>query len=317
MKDINVIAITAYEKPELLYIYLEQIYKDQAIYDHCVRIHTEEGYDKDLEKVVEIYQNKFPQVDIKLIVKPKKLNCSHVGFHNILSSYIYSLHETSEYVIIGEEDMIPTDDYITFNKEVYKNFLKKHDKIFCVCHKRRPEIEQSGNPEVLMGDYQCTSPSCVSKKSIIKYMLPWLGNPLYFQNVELFNENFFPNSRIPPRQHTHHDGAIERIMEHFELFALKPDQARAMHVSLKGITTSGRPPEGTLEEKIKEWRWLLNNKEEIIKRSNNPEENKVINLKGPDWKNLKLDVNRNLCHASSWHYDQKNDFKKYIDAHED
>ena len=49
MKDVNVIAITAYEKPELLYIYLEQIYKDQAIYDHCVRIHTEEGYDKDLE----------------------------------------------------------------------------------------------------------------------------------------------------------------------------------------------------------------------------------------------------------------------------
>lgn len=312
MRQKNIIAITAYNKPELLYIYLEQIYKDPTISNYKIRIHTEDGYDKDEDKVVLEYAKKFPNVDIKLICKEKKKDCSLVGYSNILSSYLISAQEGCDYVIIGEEDIIPTDDYIRFNHYVYENFLSKYDKIFCVAHKRRPETELTGDPEILIGDYQCTSPSCVSSKAIKKYMMPFLINPFYFKDVVQFNNVVFPNSRIKPYEHTHHDGAIERMMEHFELFALKPDQARSMHVGLSGIFCKGNPPKGNLYEKIFQWRELIKDGNKVRNLSDHPQDIVVVDLKGPDWSKLKIDTDRNMAKASSWWYDIKNEFKNYI-----
>ncbi len=312
MQSKNIIAITAYNKPELLYIYLDQIYKDSNINKYKIRIHTEEGYDPDENLVVEEYSKKYPEVDIKLLCKKKKKDCSLIGFHNILSSYLISLKEGCDYVIIGEEDIIPTDDYIRFNHYVYENFLKKYDKIFCIAHKRRPETELIGDPEILIGDYQCTSPSCISAKAIKKYMLPFLSNPFYFKDVVAFNQAIFPNSRIKPFEHTHHDGAIERIMEHFELFVLKPDQTRSMHVGLSGIFCGGEPPKGNLSEKICQWKELIKDGNKIRSLSNRPEDIVVVDLKGPKWSELKIDIDRNMAKASSWWYDNKNEFKEYI-----
>jgi len=309
----NIIAITAYNKPELLYIYLDQIYKDATINNYKIRIHTEEGYDKDEDAVIKEYSEKRPDVDIKLICKQKRQDCSLIGFYNILSSYLISLQEGCDYVIIGEEDIIPTDDYIRFNHYVYEKFLSKYDKIFCVAHKRRPEAEMIGDPEILIGDYQCTSPSCVSSKAIKKYMLPFLSNPFYFKDVVAFNQAIFPDSRIKPFEHTHHDGAIERIMEHFELFTLKPDQSRSMHVGLSGIFCNGNPPKGTLIEKINQWKELIKDGNKIRSLSDHPEDIVVVDLKGPQWNNLEIDADRNKAKASSWWYDTENKFKQYVE----
>lgn len=313
MNSKNIIAITAYNKPDLLYIYLEQIYKDITISNYKIRIHTEIGYDKEEDEVIKYYSNKYSSVDLKLIVKPKHPKCSLTGFHNILSSYIISAQEASEYVIIGEEDILPTEDYIKFNDYIYHSFLKKYDRIFCAAHKRRPETELNGDAEIVIGDYQCTSPSCVSVESIKKYMIPFLSHPLYFEDVVQFNNMFFANSRIKPWEHTHHDGAIERIMEYFNLFALKPDQTRSMHVGLSGIFCGGTPPQGTLEERVLQWKELIKDGDKIRKLSNHPQDIVVTDPKGPTWNYLRLDLDRNKAKASSWWYDTKNEFKKYIE----
>ena len=64
----NTIAIVAFNKPDLLYLYLEQIFCEPTIADYQIQIHTEEGYDKEQDEVLDYYTNKYPHVDITQIV---------------------------------------------------------------------------------------------------------------------------------------------------------------------------------------------------------------------------------------------------------
>jgi len=307
----NVIAITIYNKPDLLYLYLEQLEKSGELKDYKLRLHTEEGYDPEENVVIEDFKKRNPDVDTKLYIK-RKINCPLTGFHNILSSYTMSAIEADEFVIIGEEDMLPTEDYLRFNRVCYEKYLSKYDRIFAIAHKRRPEVEQQGYGDVLMGDYQLTSPSCISVKAIDNYITPYLQDELFFSNPIAYNMQRFNNLRIAPHDHTHHDGALERMMLANNLFALKPDQARSMHVGLSGIFCRGNPPQGTLEERVAQWRELIKDGDKLRSLSTIPSDIVVTNPQGPYWEDLKLDTERNLAKASTWFYDDANDFKDYI-----
>ena len=240
------------------------------------------------------------------------------GFYNILSAYLYAADQkdAGEFVIVGEEDMLPTKDYIRFNKYIYDNFLKRYPQIMGAAHKRRPEAELNGDPELLMGDYQCTSLSVISIDAINKYLRPFLSNELIYIDPVKFYFEKFPFSRINANDHTHHDGAIERIMEYFKLFVLKPDQTRSMHVGLSGIFCKGKAPEGSFESRISQWRELIKDGDKLRSLSNLPQDLVVTDPNGPEWNKLNLDINRNLCKASSWWYDTNNNFKTYINNEE-
>lgn len=314
MNKKNTIIICAYNKPDLLYLYLEQLFADESISEYNIQIHTEEGYDVEQDYVLDFYKNKYPNVSINQIVKKKNPNYQLAGFYNILSAYLYAADQPDcgDFVIVGEEDMLPTKDYIRFNKFIYDNYLKKYPRIMGAAHKRRPEAELIGEPEILMGDYQCTSLSVISTDAINRYLRPFLSNELIYQDPISFYFNYFLNSRIPPNEHTHHDGAIERIMEYFNLFVLKPDQARSMHVGLSGVFCKGKPPQGSFEERLLQWRELIKDGDKLRSLSNLPQDLVVTDPDGPKWDYLYLDINRNLCKASSWWYDTNNDFKTYI-----
>jgi hypothetical protein len=312
----NTIAIVAFNKPDLLYLYLEQIFCEPTIEEYQIQIHTEEGYDKEQDDVLKFYKDKFPKVDISQVLKPKHGVCPLAGFHNILSNYVYAADKkrAGDFVIVGEEDMIPTQDYIRFNKYIYDNFLKKYPRIMGAAHKRRAEAEKEGNPELLLGDYQCTSLSVISTDVINKYLKSPLSDPLLYSNPLLFYGLKYPLSRIAPLDHTHHDGAIERIMDSNKLFVLKPDQSRSMHVGLSGVFCKGKAPEGTLKERVEQWRELIKDGDKLRSLSNLPEDLVVTDPKGPEWNSLELDLERNKCRASTWFYDPNNEFKKYIET---
>ena len=311
----NTIAIVAYNKSDLLYLYLEQLFCDPTITDYQIQIHTEEGHDADQNDVIKHYKDKYPESTIYQIVKPKT-PCPLPGFHNILSTYLYAGDKSraGDFMIVGEEDMIPTQDYIRFNKYIYDNFLKKYPRIMGAAHKRRPEAEKDGCADVLMGDYQCTSLSVISTEAINKYLKPVLSDPLLYTNPQLFYSLKYPLSRIAPLDHTHHDGAIERIMVDNKLFVLKPDQSRSMHVGLSGVFCKGEPPKGTFEERIKQWRELIKDGDKLRSLSSLPDDLVVTDPAGPEWDSLYLDIDRSNCKASSWWFDQDNEFKEYIET---
>lgn len=305
----NVLAVTAYNKPDLLFLYLEQIYRQKEIEAFKVRVYTETGYDVENDEVIKFYKNKLPRVDIKLVCSNKHPICPLVGFHNILNSYRLASAETTDFVIIGEEDIIPSSDYLRYNTFIYSEFLKNSKRIFCAAHKRRPETEMFGAPNVLIADYQLTSPSVVSKYVIDKYISPLLTEDLFVSPVEFYHRNF--NCRIPPNVHTHHDGFLERVMLKHNMFALKPDFARTMHVGLSGIFCKGLPPHGDFKSRVEEWRLLIQDGEALRSRSSHPEDMTVIPLEAPEWDSLVIDSGRTLAKCSSWHYDYNNDFLKY------
>jgi hypothetical protein len=310
----NTIAIVAFNKPDLLYLYLEQIFCEPTINDYQIQIHTEDGYDKEQDDVLKFYKEKYPKANISQILKPNHGSCPLAGFHNILSTYLYASDESraGDFLIVGEEDMIPTQDYIRYNKYIYDNYLKKYPRIMGAAHKRRAEAEKQGDPELLLGDYQCTSLSVISTDAINKYLKPALSDSLLYCNPVLFYSLKYPLSRIAPMDHTHHDGAIERIMVDNKLFVLKPDQTRSMHVGLSGVFCKGKAPEGTFEERVSQWRELIKDGDKLRSLSNLPEDLVVTDPKGPNWNNLNLDLERDKCKASSWWYDPVNEFKEYI-----
>jgi hypothetical protein len=314
----NTIAIVAYNKPDLLYLYLEQLYSEPTIADYQIQINTEVGYDPEQDHVLSLYKKTRPDVEIKQFIKPKHPSCPLPGYYNILSSYLYAAdqEDAGEFVIVGEEDILPTKDYIRYNKYIYEHYLKKYPRIMGAAHKRRPEAELNGEPELLMGDYQCTSLSVISTRAINDYLRPVLENENLYHNPFFFYNLHFANSRIAPNDHTHHDGLVERVMDQQKLFVLKPDQARSMHVGLSGVFCKGEAPQGTLEERLAQWRELIKDGDRLRSLSNLPDDLVVTDPEGPDWKDLKLDLDRNLCQASSWWYDTDNEFKKYIEHEE-
>lgn len=306
----NVLCITAYNKPDLLYIYLEQIYRQKTALNYKIRIYTEDGYDKENDYVVGNFKNKYPKSDIQINVRRKHPKCPLVGFYNILASYADSRSESESFVIFGEEDIIPSSDYLRYNEYIYYNFLSKRPRLFCAAHKRRPETEKFGNPEVLISDYQLTSPSVVSNEVIDKYIIPHLNDEL-FENPIGYYKKHFSGTRISEFEHTHHDGFLERVMISNNMFALKPDCARTMHVGLSGIFCKGSAPSGSFIQRLCEWRGLLLNPEELRARSSHPEDMTVIPLHAPSWSRLFIDVDRTEAKESSWWYDTNNDYKMY------
>ena len=308
----NVIAITFYNKPELLHQYLEQLLKSKELHHYKLHLHTEEGYDEEEDYVIHNFRRLNPRVKTRVFVK-KKTICPLVGFSNILTSYTISAREDCDFVIVGEEDILPTEDYLRFNRTCYEKYLSKYDRIMCVAHKRRPETEKTGDPELLIGDYQLTSPSCISRKAILKYMKPVIENRLLFENPISFYHKHYANSRIHPCVHTHHDGFIERIMEANKLFVLKPDQTRSMHVGLSGIFCGGKAPIGKWSDRLDEWRSLIRDGDRLRSLSNMPHDIVVTDPVGPKWEDLRLDLDR-TAKASSWWYDTENDFKEYING---
>lgn len=308
----NVIAITTWRRPEFLKVYLKQLLKNKELPKYCVHFFIDVGYDEEVDDVINWFASIHPTVrrtyrEVKISVCP--------AAYNILHSYIESLY-TDEFVIIGEEDIIPSEDFLRFCEYTYENFLAPYDKIFCVAHKRRQD-PQEGNPTYLMGDTQCTSPFLISKKSIEKYMLEPCSSFTFFRNPIKYNQDHYPNSRIPPHEHYDHDGQIERIIEANNLFALKPDQARTAHIGFYGGAT---PPKQTkpLEERVKYIEEICFNQQKLAEQNSLwdkraiPTEVATCELLNYQWDELHLDLERDKCIASSWWYDPKNNFKSYI-----
>ena len=233
-----------------------------------------------------------------------------------MDSYRIAAEYASEYVVLGEEDIVPSVDYLRFCDRVYHKYLKPYDRLFCVAHKRRQD-PQEGVENLLMGDVQCTSPMVVSVEDIKKYMTPLYDMPHYFTNPILFNSFHYADSRISPHEHYDHDGQIERLIEKNGLFALKPDQARSAHIGFYG----GASFEGMdldLDAKIEIIKTSVFDKEKLENLHKKydtrdiPTEIATCDLRDYAWDDLDVDLDREHCTSSSWWYDPENKFKEYM-----
>ena len=285
--------------------------------NYIVHFFVEFEYHPDTDVVIDRFREFHGEDKVKVTYRTGRKSACPAMF-NIMDSYRIASEYASEYVILGEEDIVPSQDYLRFCDEVYRKYLKPYDKIFCVAHKRRQD-PQDGKADLLMGDTQCTSPMMVSVEDIKKYMLSLYDLPHFFSNPIIFNSLHYPNSRIPPQEHYDHDGQIERIIEKNELFALKPDQSRSAHIGFYGgASFEGIDLNLNLDEKIsiiKESVFDKTKLEDLNKKYDSrsiPTEVATCDLSDYKWDDLELDLDRNKCIASSWWYDPDNKFKEYM-----
>lgn len=313
----NTIAVCTYRRSEMLQIFLERLSLCPELPEYRLHFFLDKGYNPENLEVVKEFHRDNPKQELVVTIRPQKIGLMPATY-NIMDSYRIAAEESSEYVIPCEEDIIPSRDFLRFNHKVYEKFLKPFPRIFCVAHKRRPETEKKGLVDVLIGDTQCTSPTCVTTESVFRYMIPAMKLPAYFTDPVYCHAMFYPNSRIPPNIVADHDGKIERIIEYNQLFALKPDQARTAHIGFDGGDYgSGRgiALKGSLRERVEYLRSILMNGPALRSHAIHFVEGIVTtNLDGYDWEDLYLDTNRDVAIASSWWYDEGNHFKKYMDS---
>jgi hypothetical protein len=238
--------------------------------------------------------------------------CKIRGFYNIMESYREAAAEADDFVIIGEEDIIPTANYLEYCEEVYRKFLSKYPRILCLAHKKRWETEKAGNPDLLIGDIHCTLPSCISKRAIETYIVPAIDNTGVYADPLGAYQRHYSNIRLTPKEHVHVDGFIERIIYKNKLFSLMPDQARTMHIGVSGNNIKGKEIEGNLQERITKLKELMKNGDELRKYTELPRDICVVNEEGYPWTDLKLDTERNQTMASTVLFDPDNEFGKYI-----
>jgi hypothetical protein len=322
-----VIAISCYQRPEFLFITLNSYLRCKEINDYDIFFFPDCGHDPEIHTVIDWFKQNV-NTSVKTFVKNHRKN-KQLASYNIMDSYRISIEESNApYLIIGEEDTPVSNDFLKFNKYCHDNYLTNYDRIFCVAHKRRHVVHLSGGPTLLIGDPQCTSPTCITRKSIQKYMLPIMQLPGYFEDPSSFFAKYYPNSRIKPEHgHIDHDGAIERIIEENNLFAIKPDQARTNHIGfvgghLKEGRYLGHRLTGTLQEKITYLNTVLCSGLDMMKKhaTHIPEHEKnnwvgitYTNIDIPEWNKLELDLDRNKSISSPSFYDDSNTFKQYID----
>jgi hypothetical protein len=311
----NVIAVTTWRRPEFLAVYLDQLRKNKDLSEYIVHFFVEVDPDSDVDVVISRFKEYHGDEKVKVTYRTQRRSSCPAAY-NIMDSYRIAADYASEYVVLGEEDIIPSPDYLRFCDRAYRKFLKPYDRVFCVAHKRRQD-PQDGVTNLLMGDTQCTSPMVVSVEDIKKYMTPLFSLPHYFTNPILFNSFHYVDSRISAAEHYDHDGQIERIIEKNGLFALKPDQARSAHIGFYG----GASFEGMdleLDEKISIIKAAVFDKEKLeylhkkYDKRSIPTEIATCNLKDYKWEDLEVDLNRDKCIASSWWYDPDNSFKEYM-----
>lgn len=320
-----VIAISCYQRPEFLYVTLKSYLACPEINNYDIYFFPDHGHDPELSVIFYWFKSAV-KTEVKVFPKDHRKN-NQLASYNIMDSYRIALEESNApYLVIGEEDTPVSSDFLRFNHECYSKFLTKYPKIFCVAHKRRHVVHLDGDPSILIGDPQCTSPTCITREAVEKYMLPVMKMPGYFEDPASFFAKHYPNSRIKPEHgHIDHDGAIERIIEANGLYAIKPDKARTNHIGFVGghliqNRYLGYKLPGTLDEKIKALEYILSRGLEDMKKfaTHIPEEEKkdwvgitFANLESK-WEHLELDLDRNKALSSPSFYDDSNTFAKYI-----
>jgi hypothetical protein len=289
---------------------LEQLLKNKELPDYLVYFFLDHGFNVDTLRVIKWFRKQHKNIKIKMQTEADSKKSPLPAFYNIFDAYRCAAEITDEYVIPGEEDIIPTEDYLRYNDEVYRRFLSKYDKIFCLGTKRRQINDLEGDPELLIGDTQLCQPTCVSKKVIQEVMFQYIDND-HFWVPPRFNQLVWPNARNKPDHHIHHDGQLERMAECNGMFCLKPDQARSGHIGVGGQHFKGKVEGNTLEEKVAYMKSMMHDTAKLKAASDNPYDMCGV-PRTLEWNELQLDLDRDKVKTQKADFDPDNKFKEYI-----
>ena len=122
----NTIAVTAWRRPEFLAVYLDQLKKNKELSNYIVHFFVEFEYHPDTDVVIDRFREFHGEDKVKVTYRTGRKSACPAMF-NIMDSYRIASEYASEYVILGEEDIVPSQDYLRFCDVVYRKYLKPYD----------------------------------------------------------------------------------------------------------------------------------------------------------------------------------------------
>lgn len=271
----NVILVPVYRRPELLYLNLKNLSKCRSIDNYHVVYEKEYDYSDKIDDVIQRFSN--------ILGSDSIMWDSYYGLNKGYLEAVKQLTPvTDDYLIVIEEDVRVTRDFLEWVEYVYRHFLTA--EVFSIvgfAHENRPQenITQTDIELVLCGEWHSPYGAVFPKKMLEKIVLPHCTER-YYQDRKGYSEALYHLGRWYEQ-----DGLMQRLLITHNLRTLAPKLSRAQHMGYWGRG----PYQGekkTFEDRICEISSILDSEEEYIKRSR---ATNFAKFRGDyTWENMKL-----------------------------
>lgn len=250
----NRIMIPFWKRPELLYLNLEALSKCRNLDNYYLYFKTDKNYD---EKCIEIIKNFFGNFDNKEIdITPHPQDLSR----NILEGVKKCADKTDNYLVLIEEDIRVTKDFLEYVEYCYENYLSSD--VFCIhgFAKDREEREERLN-KIERKRWYSPYGVCLPKQSL-KLVTPHI-NERYLSKKGVYVQKLTPGW-IHKDKFIEQAGLLQRLRRIHKPNILKPKLSRSQHMGYWG---RGAYPnrETSFENRINKIRRVLNSKEKYNK----------------------------------------------------
>lgn len=201
MKDVCM--IPAYNRPEFLYLCLEQIRKADGWKELKYLFCLDRGYTVNVKTIA-----KTIGADYEIIETPLTQYTIGKQSYNVLNGYKEAAVMSGKYVYMIEDDVMVGRDFFNWHKQVHDNAL-----LFCsiASKNNNRKIEEEGNEReyyLTKDDFQSLG-VCFDKKIIFDTIVEHIRHD-YFANPVQYCRDNFPNSSIGAA-FAEQDGLIRRI----------------------------------------------------------------------------------------------------------
>lgn len=249
------VIITAYNRPEFLYLCLQHICKAAGALDRQYVFAFDYGYDHFLREVVK----EFP-IQYSIIEMSAPINKVMKQSANVLNAWVAAATGAKENEIITliEDDVFVSDDFFNYVDRVTPD-------VWASIGSRDVNNNHSLNNElnkyyIEYGTYQSIGVS-FTKETILRDIAPhYTVN--YLRAPRAYIESKFPNSKIG-RFYVEQDGLIRRISEAGNCPIAFPEVPRCFHAGLYG-KNRGKYPTGDFYKRLEYIMSIVYDKQELM-----------------------------------------------------
>lgn len=236
----SIVLIPCWRRADFLQCTLDFIKKANNSSDNCYVFLVDRGYSDDVLKVAQNFE-----LDKEIRFTP---NHNYRGnSYNVLEGYKWAYNVAMEYkydlVHLIEEDIFIGVDYFDSHCIAQSSY----DSFFVsACRNQDNAIIYEECPDCvyLFSSFQSLG---ISWKLQNLKKITQLANIHFYRNPSAYLKKTFPNN---PISHIEQDGAIQKVREKENGQGLFFNVPRAFHAGFHGYNRSGRPLEGTLEERV-------------------------------------------------------------------
>jgi glycosyltransferase involved in cell wall biosynthesis len=252
----NLIVIPCFRRPEFLAICLEEIAKAENSNQYYYLFCADEGYDPTIRDVLKNFPLKWKFSELR-----DKIDIGNN--QNVLEGlrwgFLCALNSGASTVHLIEEDVIISKDYFTFHEEAQKRFENNLAIFAIIGSTSQQATDLYFDPKYSDSSrYQGIGVSFNLKNlnKVIRHC-----NNFYYEDPQNYLRATFPSSKYPLNLYTQ-DRLIDRIIERNNMHCIYPGlyPAVAKHCGYYGMNHSGCELQGTLEQKINQFRNYVNGK---------------------------------------------------------